>query len=76
MIKSSLKSIFNYGILMLVIGVSGCGEKKTEKNITPKPPLKTESQTLELSDGVIPEPVVVTAKTHETYQCKILNRAA
>ena len=36
MIKSSLKSIFNYGVLMLAIGVSGCGEQKTEKNITPK----------------------------------------
>ena len=68
MIKSSLKFIFNYGILMLVIGVSGCGEKKTAKNITPKPPLKTESQTPELGEEVAPEPVVVTANTRETYQ--------
>ena len=68
MIKSSLKSILNYGILSLLIGVSGCGEQKTAKNITPKPPLTTESQTLELSNEVTPEPIVVSAKTRETYQ--------
>ena len=68
MIKSLLKSFFNCGILMLVIGVAGCSEKKTEKNIKPKPPLKTESQTFELSNEVTPEPIVVTAKTRETYQ--------
>ena len=60
MIKSSLKSILNYGILSLLIGILGCGEQKTAKNITPKPPLTTESQTL--------EPIVVSAKTRETYQ--------
>ncbi len=68
MIKSLLKSFFNCGILMLVIGVAGCSEKKTEKNSIPKPPLKTEPQSRELIDEVNPELVVVTAKTRETYQ--------
>ena len=55
MIKSSLKSSFNCGILILVIGILGCGENKTEKNSTQKPPLKTESQSLELIDEVNPQ---------------------
>jgi len=68
MIKSLLKSILKYGVLIVVIGVLGCSEKKTEKISILKPPLKTESQALELSDEVTPEPIVVTAKTRETYQ--------
>ena len=68
MIKSSLKSIFNCGILMLIIGISGCGEKKTEKTSTPKPPLKTESQSLQLKEESVSEPVFVTEKTRKTYQ--------
>lgn len=68
MIKSSLKSIFNCGILMLIIGISGCGEKKTEKISTPKPPLKTEPQSLQLKEESVSEPVFVTEKTRKTYQ--------
>ena len=68
MIKSSLKSIFNCGILMLMIGISGCGEKKTEKISTPKPPLKTEPQSLQLKEESVSEPVFVTEKTRKTYQ--------
>ena len=68
MIKSSLKSIFNCGILMLIIGISGCGEKKTEKTSVPKPPLKTEPQSLQLKEESVSEPVFVTEKTRKTYQ--------
>lgn len=68
MIKSSLKSIFNCGILMLIIGISGCGEKKTEKTSVPKPPLKTELQSLQLKEESVSEPVFVTEKTRKTYQ--------
>ena len=68
MIKSSLRSIFNCGILMLIIGVSGCGEKKTEKTSVPKPPLKTEPQSLQLKEESVSEPVFVTEKTRKTYQ--------
>ena len=68
MIKSSLKSIFNCGILMLIIGISGCGEKKTEKISTPKLPLKTEPQSLQLKEESVSEPVFVTEKTRKTYQ--------
>ncbi len=68
MIKSSLRSIFNCGILMLIIGISGCGEKKTEKTSVPKPPLKTEPQSLQLKEESVSEPVFVTEKTRKTYQ--------
>ena len=68
MIKSSLRSIFNCGILMLIIGISGCGEKKTEKTSVPKPPLKTELQSLQLKEKSVSEPVFVTEKTRKTYQ--------
>ena len=68
MIKSSLRSIFNCGILMLIIGVSGCGEKKTEKTSVPKPPLKTELQSLQSKEESVSEPVFVTEKTRKTYQ--------
>lgn len=68
MIKSSLRSIFNCGILMLIIGISGCGEKKTEKTSAPKPPLKTEPQSLQLKEESVSEPVFVTEKTRKTYQ--------
>jgi len=68
MIKSSLRSIFNCGILILIIGISGCGEKKTEKTSVPKPPLKTELQSLQLKEESVSEPVFVTEKTRKTYQ--------
>ena len=68
MIKSSLRSIFKCGILMLIIGISGCGEKKTEKTSVPKPPLKTELQSLQLKEKSVSEPVFVTEKTRKTYQ--------
>ena len=68
MVKSSLRSILNCGILMLIIGISGCGEKKTEKTSVPKPPLKTEPQSLQLKEESVSEPVFVTEKTRKTYQ--------
>ncbi len=69
MIKNFLISIFKYGFLILALSISGCGEKQAEKIPAPKkPPLQGESQPLELSDEVTHEPVVVTAKTRETYQ--------
>ena len=69
MIKNFLISIFKYGFLILALSISGCGEKQAEKTPAPKKPLlQGESQPLELSDEVTHEPVVVTAKTRETYQ--------
>ncbi len=65
MSKISLLSVFKYAILITAIGVSGCGEKQAEK--PPPPPLKTESPPpLSLKEEV--SPVIVTAKTRETYQ--------
>lgn len=68
MLKISLTSIFKYGIFMVVVGISGCGEKQVEKTPAPKPPLKIESEPLQLKEEETHEPIIVTTKTRETYQ--------
>ena len=60
-----LTSIFKYGILVIVIGVFGCGEKQTEKS--PQPPIKAESPPTLFSKEKI-SAGIVTEKTRETYQ--------
>lgn len=65
MSKNFLTSIFKYGILIIAIWVSGCSEKQAEKSS--QPPIKTESPpTLSSKEEIFP--VIVTAKTRETYQ--------
>ena len=65
MSKNFLTSFFNYGILIIAIGVSGCGEKQAER--FPQPPIKGESPpALSLKEEV--NALIVTAKTRETYK--------
>ena len=63
--RNFLISIFKYGILITAIGVSGCGEKQAGK--TSPPPIKVEPPPPISLKEEIP-PVIVTAKTRETYQ--------
>ena len=61
----SLTFIFKYGVVITAIGIFGCGEKQAKNS--PQPPIKAESPpALYLKEEV--RPVIVTAKTRETYQ--------
>lgn len=55
-------------IFAIAIGMTACGDKPVEKNMAGKPPLKAESHASAPIAAAAPEPVVVTAKTRETYQ--------
>ena len=65
MVKKFFTFIFNYAILVILIGVPGCVEKQAEKS--PQSSIKAESPT-NLSSNEEISPVIVTAKTRETYQ--------
>ena len=65
MSKKFFASIFKCGVLITAIVVSGCGEKQAEK--TSPPPIKVEPPPPISLKEEIP-PVIVTAKTRETYQ--------
>tara|TARA_Y100001960_G_scaffold167418_1_gene175916 strand:- start:1338 stop:1817 length:480 start_codon:yes stop_codon:yes gene_type:complete len=63
--KFSLTTIFKCGVLITVIGIFGCGEKQAKKSSQPL--IKEESPpALSLKEKT--NPVIVTAKTRETYQ--------
>ncbi len=66
--KSSPKFILNYCIFLIALGITGCGEKTSEKTPAPKPPLKAESHSPAPLAEATQEPVVVTEKTRKTYQ--------
>jgi mono/diheme cytochrome c family protein len=55
-------------IFAIAIGMTACGDKPVEINTAGKPPLKAESHSSAPIATVATEPVVVTAKTRETYQ--------
>ena len=57
--------ILKYCVFLIAIGITSCSEKSAEE---PRPPLKAESHSPASMEEAIPEPVVVTEKTRETYQ--------
>ena len=66
--KSSPAFILSNFIFLIAVGITGCGEKPAEKTPTSRPPLKVEPNTPTPLEKDIPEPVIVTEKTRETYQ--------
>ncbi len=63
--KNSPTLILQYCVFLISVSIIGCSEKSAEE---PRPPLKAESHSPALMEEAIPEPVVVTEKTRETYQ--------
>ena len=66
--KKSPTFISNYFVFLIVVGLIGCSEKPAKKPPTSRPPLKVEPNTPAPLEKDIPEPVIVTEKTRETYQ--------
>ena len=61
-------SIFIYGILLLPIMLTGCGEKQNNPLSKSRPPRHIEKKTLQPKQEVDPKPIIVTANTRKTYQ--------
>ena len=66
--KNSPTFISIYFVFLIVVGLIGCSEKPAKKTPTSRPPLKVEPNTPASLEKDIPEPVIVTEKTRETYQ--------
>ena len=60
--------ICTYGILLLAILLTGCGENQNSTLSKSKPPLHVEKKPLQSNQEVVPKPIIVTVKTRKTYQ--------
>ena len=71
--KNSPTFISIYFVFLIVVGLIGCSEKPAKKTPTSRPPLKVEPNTPASLEKDIPEPVIVTEKTRETYNGIVRN---
>jgi len=64
----SQASIFTYGILLLAIMLTGCGEEQDSALSKSKPPLHLEIKSVQPEQEIAPKPIIATANARKTYQ--------